>query len=89
MDSGLTLAVETGVARLRFIRPESRNSLTRSVCRELHAALTTVAGDARCRFLVLEGSGGAFANPAENRAATESCNEMPKRSFGLWAVCIV
>jgi enoyl-CoA hydratase/carnithine racemase len=65
MDSGLTLAVETGVARLRFRRPESHNSLTRSVCRELHAALTTVAEDPRCRFLVLEGSGGAFASGAD------------------------
>jgi enoyl-CoA hydratase/carnithine racemase len=65
MDSGLTLAVEAGVARLRFTRPESRNSLTRSVCRELHAALTAVDQDASCRFLVLEGSGGAFASGAD------------------------
>ncbi len=65
MESGLTLAVESGVARLKFTRPESRNSLTRSVCRELHAALTAVAEDANCRFLAIEGSGGAFASGAD------------------------
>jgi enoyl-CoA hydratase/carnithine racemase len=65
MDSGLTLSVKAGVARLRFTRPESRNSLTRSVCRELQAALTLVAEDANCRFVVIEGSGGAFASGAD------------------------
>jgi enoyl-CoA hydratase/carnithine racemase len=65
MESGLTLSAENGVARLKFTRPESRNSLTRSVCVELHSALTAIAEDGRCGFLVLEGSGGAFASGAD------------------------
>jgi len=65
MDSGLTLSSESGVARLKFVRPESRNSLTRTLCRDLHAALSTFGQDANCRFLIIEGSGGSFASGAD------------------------
>jgi enoyl-CoA hydratase/carnithine racemase len=65
MESGVSLSLETGVARLRFTRPESRNTLTRGVCRELQSTLTAVGGDSSCRFLVIEGSGGAFASGAD------------------------
>jgi enoyl-CoA hydratase/carnithine racemase len=35
------------------------------VCRELQGALIRAAEDANCRFLVIEGSGGAFASGAD------------------------
>jgi enoyl-CoA hydratase/carnithine racemase len=65
MDEGLSVGIENGVARLRLTRPESRNSLTRSVCALLHAALTAAADDPQCRAVVIEGSGGSFASGAD------------------------
>jgi enoyl-CoA hydratase/carnithine racemase len=65
MDEGLSVSIEKGVARLRLTRPEKRNSLTRSVCALLHAALTAAADDPMCRAVVIEGSGGSFASGAD------------------------
>jgi enoyl-CoA hydratase/carnithine racemase len=65
MDDGLTVGIENGVARLRLTRPETRNSLTRSVCALLHAGLTAAANDPACRAVVIEGSGGSFASGAD------------------------
>jgi enoyl-CoA hydratase/carnithine racemase len=65
MHSELSVSVDNGVARIRFMRPESKNALTRSVCGALREALGAAVLDASCRFVVLEGSGGAFASGAD------------------------
>jgi enoyl-CoA hydratase/carnithine racemase len=62
---GLDVRRQGSVARLRFTRPESRNSLSRELCAALGAALAAVAADSGCRAVVLEGSGGSFASGAD------------------------
>jgi enoyl-CoA hydratase/carnithine racemase len=51
--------------RLTLTRPETRNSLTRSLCAAIRGALTAAAADLECRALVIEGSGGSFASGAD------------------------
>ena len=67
MDAGVIVTSRDGVTHIRFDRPESRNSLTRSVCTALRAALSAAdaEADATCRSVVLEGSGGSFASGAD------------------------
>ena len=65
MESGLTLTVDDGVARLKLTRPGSRNALTHSLCVGLRAALLDITRLPGCGILVIEGSGGAFASGAD------------------------
>jgi enoyl-CoA hydratase/carnithine racemase len=65
MDPGLIVSVDPGVTRIRFTRPEYRNALTRSMCGVLRDALVAAAAAPACRFVVIEGSGGAFASGAD------------------------
>jgi enoyl-CoA hydratase/carnithine racemase len=65
MDPGVCVSSDNGVCRLTLTRPQSRNSLTRAVCAAIRQALDAAAGDSRCRVLVIEGSGGAFASGAD------------------------
>jgi enoyl-CoA hydratase/carnithine racemase len=64
MDSGLRVATGT-VVRLTLTRPETRNSLTRSLCAAIRDALSAAAADPEVRALVIEGSGGCFASGAD------------------------
>jgi len=65
MESGLIVAVEGGVARLKLTRPESRNNLTRSVCAAMRRAFAGFERDSACAIVVIEGSGGSFASGAD------------------------
>jgi enoyl-CoA hydratase/carnithine racemase len=65
MNPGFEFQIDKGIARLRFTRPETRNALTRSTCRELHAVLAEIAEGLDCRVFVMEGSGGAFLAGAD------------------------
>jgi enoyl-CoA hydratase/carnithine racemase len=65
MDAGLRVATTNGVTRLVLTRPETRNSLTRSLCTAIRGALSAAAADPDCRALVIEGSGGSFASGAD------------------------
>jgi enoyl-CoA hydratase/carnithine racemase len=65
MDAGLHVAATNGVTRLVLSRPETRNSLTRSLCAAIREALSAAAADPECRALVIEGSGGCFASGAD------------------------
>lgn len=65
MDPGVRVSSDDGICRLTLTRPDSRNSLTRAVCAAIRQALDAVAVDSRCRVLVMEGSGGAFASGAD------------------------
>lgn len=65
MDPGLIVSVGQTVTRIRFARPESRNALTPSVCGALRDALAGIADAPKCRFVVIEGGGGAFASGAD------------------------
>jgi enoyl-CoA hydratase len=62
---GFALERVAGIARLRFTRPETRNSLSIAVCTQLRAVLNDLADDHQCRALVIEGSGGSFASGAD------------------------
>jgi len=65
MNEGLRIESVAGVTRVTLTRPEARNSLTRSVCAGLRAALTAAAADPDCRAVVIQGSGGSFASGAD------------------------
>lgn len=65
MDPGLRVATTSGVTRLTLTRPETRNSLSRSLCAAIRAALSAAAADSQCRALVIAGSGGCFASGAD------------------------
>jgi len=65
MDPGLSVVTAGGVTRLTLTRPESRNSLTRSLCAAIRSALSAAAADPQCRAVVIQGSGGSFASGAD------------------------
>jgi enoyl-CoA hydratase/carnithine racemase len=65
MDPGLQVDTAGGVTRLTLTRPESRNSLTRSLCAAMRAALNAAAADSQVRAVVIQGSGGSFASGAD------------------------
>jgi enoyl-CoA hydratase/carnithine racemase len=65
MESGLIVAIEGGVARVKLTRPESCNKLTRSVCAALRRAFAGFDRDSACAIVVIEGSGGSFASGAD------------------------
>ncbi len=65
MDSGLSVVTAGGVTRLTLTNPKSRNSLNRSLCTAIRAALDAAAADPQCRALVIQGSGGCFASGAD------------------------
>lgn len=58
--SALLLELESGVLRIWFNRPETRNALTAQVVSELSAVLDAVREDRTIRALVLRGKGGVF-----------------------------
>lgn len=64
-DQSIILSIESGCAELRIDRPGKRNALTRSMWRELLAAIQAVAAAPQVRLLVLRGSGGVFSAGAD------------------------
>jgi enoyl-CoA hydratase/carnithine racemase len=53
----LLVAVEDGVARITLNRPEVRNALSRTLVREIEAALEACERDPAARVIVLSGAG--------------------------------
>jgi enoyl-CoA hydratase len=49
-----------GVAQITLNRPERRNALNHELLSRFYAALDDLAGDARCRVIVLTGAGAGF-----------------------------
>jgi 2-(1,2-epoxy-1,2-dihydrophenyl)acetyl-CoA isomerase len=56
----LTLAVSGGIARLTLSRPETFNTLTAALCRELVRAAKELEQDPSVRVMVLAGTGPMF-----------------------------
>jgi 2-(1,2-epoxy-1,2-dihydrophenyl)acetyl-CoA isomerase len=54
-------ACTDGIATLTLNRPQARNALDMTMRRELEEALTSLAGDAQVRVLVLRGAGEHFS----------------------------
>jgi enoyl-CoA hydratase len=65
MQSDLSVVTADGVTRLTLTRPESRNSLNRSLCAAIRSALSAAAADPHCRAVVIQGSEGSFASGAD------------------------
>jgi len=65
MESGLCVATTSGVTRLTLTRPETRNSLSQSLCAAIRGALSAAAADPECGAVVIAGSGGCFASGAD------------------------
>jgi len=76
-----------GIATLTLDRPEARNSLSAALVTRLTESLTTLAGDATVRAVLLTGSAGVFcagADIGEMRAAgsgAQDRNEADARRF--------
>ncbi|WIM13622.1 enoyl-CoA hydratase/isomerase family protein [Enhydrobacter sp.] len=59
--ANITLTRDGALTRLTLNRPERRNALTQEMMVELEDAFKSVAGDDRCRALILRGAGGHFS----------------------------
>jgi methylglutaconyl-CoA hydratase len=76
-----------GIATLTLDRPEARNALSATLVARLTESLTTLAGDATVRAVLLTGSAGVFcagADIGEMRAAgsgAQDQNEVDARRF--------
>jgi methylglutaconyl-CoA hydratase len=76
-----------GIATLTLDRPEARNALSAALVARLTESLTTLAGDATVRAVLLTGSAGVFcagADIGEMRAAgsgAQDQNEVDARRF--------
>jgi 2-(1,2-epoxy-1,2-dihydrophenyl)acetyl-CoA isomerase len=56
----LLVSTADGITRLTLNRPDKLNALTRTLMRELQAALEDAAESSECRVVVLTGAGRAF-----------------------------
>ena len=61
----IALRTDDAVAVVELRRPESLNAVTAEMGRELHAALSAIAGDASVRAVVLTGAGRGFCSGAD------------------------
>ncbi len=68
-----TIAVRTDeqVAVVELQRPDSLNAVTAQMGRELHAALSAIAGDDAVRAVVLTGAGRGFCSGADLKGMAE------------------
>ena len=80
----LLTSSESGVARIALNRPEVRNALSRTMLRELEAALASAEADAGTRVIVLSGSGDkAFCAGADLKGVGDRGTTLEAReSFG-------
>jgi methylglutaconyl-CoA hydratase len=83
-----------GIVTLTLDRPEAKNALSASLVARITESLTSLAGDATVRAVVLTGAGGVFcagADIGEMRAAGETApeqNEADSRRFARMLECI-
>ena len=62
---------EAGVAVLTLNRPQRLNALTRETVARVNAALDRLAGDERCRALILTGAGRGFCSGQDMTASNQ------------------
>lgn len=80
----LLASCEAGVARITLNRPDVRNALSRTMLRELEAALAAAEADAAAHVIVLAGAGDtAFCAGADLKGVGERGTTLETReSFG-------
>jgi enoyl-CoA hydratase/carnithine racemase len=80
----LLVSCEAGVARITLNRPQVRNALSRTMVRELEAALAASEADAGARVIVLAGAGDkAFCAGADLKGVGDRGTTLETReSFG-------
>jgi enoyl-CoA hydratase len=80
----LLTSCEAGVARITLNRPDVRNALSRTMVRELEAALAAAETDAAARVIVLSGAGDkAFCAGADLKGVGDRGTTLEAReSFG-------
>ena len=80
----LLTSTEGGVARITLNRPEVRNALSRTMVRELEAALAAAEADSAARVIVLAGAGDrAFCAGADLKGVGDRGTTLQAReSFG-------
>lgn len=66
-----TEVVEEGITVLTLDRPERLNAMTHELVADLHRALGQVAGDRRCRVVILTGAGRGFCAGLDLKDAGE------------------
>jgi len=83
--SDIKLAIEDGIAHIRFDRPTVFNALSPSLLQELIDLCTDIAANNACRVVVLEGVGEHFSAGADpqatadlGRRATDSLAALPQ-----------
>jgi len=62
MNTVLTEEVGDGITVVTLNRPETLNSMTVELVRDLHGLCDTIAADARCRVVILTGAGRGFCS---------------------------
>ena len=75
---GLLFGVEAGALRLRFDRPDRRNSLTRPMIRRLVDHVEDAVDDPSIRVIVFEGTGEHFCSGADLRSVNERQDVKPR-----------
>jgi len=74
----VTFTVEGPVGRIHLNKPETLNSLTRDMCRQMHVHLSEWADNDVVRIVVITGEGDrAFCAGGDVRAVTEAGREDP------------
>ena len=87
MTEHVKIAVEDGVLRIRFARPEKKNALTNAMYVAVGEALTRAESDSATRVVLFEGEGDAFtagndiAEFAAVAAGTRPRSEMQTHIF--------
>ncbi|HKS58319.1 MAG TPA: enoyl-CoA hydratase-related protein [Steroidobacteraceae bacterium] len=87
MTEHVKIAIEDGVLRIRFARPEKKNALTNAMYVAVGEALTGAESDPAVRVVLLEGEGDAFtagndiAEFAAVAAGTRSRSDMQTHVF--------
>ncbi len=65
MPHKILYEVQDGIARITLNRPDKRNALDGELISELKNAMTTSAGDPKCRVVMLAGAGTDFCSGAD------------------------
>ena len=82
----LDLAVDSGVATIRFARPAALNALDTATKEQLLEALAGVAADTEVRCLVITGSGRAFCTGQDLRE--HATNLAARDPAEVWATVV-
>lgn len=75
---GLSFGIEAGVLRLRFDRPDRRNSLTRPMMIRLIRHVEDAVDDPEIRVIVFDGAGDHFCSGADLRDVNAKSDVKPR-----------